>query len=34
MYIDIFDKTTIKGTVKDIKPIDFVLVSGTEDEII
>lgn len=34
MYIDIFDTTMIKGTVRDIKPIEIVLVSGTEDEII
>ena len=34
MYLDIFDKNNIKGTVKDIKPIEIVLVSGTEEEFI
>lgn len=34
MYLDIFNKKTIKVTLKDIKPIDIILVSGTEEEFI
>jgi len=34
MYIDLFDKDPIKGSVKDHKPIDIILVSGTEEEFI
>ena len=34
MFIDLFDKTTITGSVKDVKPINIVLVSGTEEELI
>ena len=34
MYIDIYDTSLIEGSVKDIKPVDIFMVSGTEDEII
>ena len=34
MYMDIFDTSLIKGSVKDLKPISIFMVSGTEDELI
>lgn len=34
MYIDIFDTSPITGSVRDLKPLDIFMVSGTEDEII
>lgn len=34
MYLDIFDKDPLKGSVNELYPIDIVLVSGTEEEFI
>lgn len=34
MFIDIFDTSPIKGSVKDFDPVEIFMVSGTEDEII
>ncbi len=34
MYIDIFNKKPIKGSVKDIKPIEIIMVSDTEEELL